>query len=107
MRLAYAQRSGFVEPITAALEKQQWRLDEHRAVVVRLSEEGYDGAVIVEVDRDDDDSFGSDWEGSDETRFPARIRAAATALRDLRLYGKFDIVHEQGVLVITRLLPNS
>jgi hypothetical protein len=61
---------------------------------------GYDGSVRVRIDPSQPDQFRSDWDGSDPSRFPARIRAAATALRDCTGGGIFRITHEDGQLTI-------
>jgi hypothetical protein len=102
MRLKYSQRSTFATPIAAAVEAQRARLEAGKPVIVRLTPEGYDGEVTIVVNVNDFDSFDSNWEGTDESRFPARIRAAVTVLRDLNHSGRFLIIHEQGVLVISR-----
>ncbi len=44
--------------------------------------------------------FEADWHYKDQTRFPQRIRAAATALRDTKHYGRFRVSHRDGVLTI-------
>lgn len=67
---------------------------------VTLGSGGYHGRVEVVIDSDDAETFGTNWEGTDPTRFPARIRAAATALFNSACFGKFEISHEDGLLEI-------
>jgi len=62
---------------------------------------GYGGCIRVKIDRSHLREFEANWENEDWTRFPARIRAAATALRDTGHFGTFDISHEDGALLIS------
>jgi hypothetical protein len=62
---------------------------------------GYHGRVLLRIT--DGSEFDTDWEstdGIDWSRFPARIRAAATALRDSGQRGSFLITHADGDLTI-------
>ena len=61
---------------------------------------GYDGACVVHIETRTENDFESTMELSDPTRFPARIRAACTALRDTGLLGGFHITHQDGQLTI-------
>ncbi len=72
-------------------------------VIVELGAGGYPGTVRVELTEEANDSFATDWERADPTRFPARIRAAATALRDKRCFGVFSVSHDEGRLTIDRI----
>lgn len=62
---------------------------------------GYNGCIRVTIEESQAVEFEANWEGNDRTRFPARIRAAATALRDTSHFGTFDISHKDGSLQIT------
>jgi 5-methylcytosine-specific restriction endonuclease McrA len=62
---------------------------------------GYPGDELVEIQSREEETFRSDWKGSDPTRFPARIKAAATALRDEGYRGTFRVQQEEGTLVIS------
>ena len=68
---------------------------------------GYNGCIRVKIEKSKPLEFQADWESKDWTRFPARIRAAATALRDKSQFGTFDISHEDGALRITEAPANS
>ena len=61
---------------------------------------GYSGSIRVKIEKSQTLEFPADWESKDWTRFPARIRAAATALRDTSHFGTFDISHQDGTLRI-------
>jgi hypothetical protein len=98
-----SSRSKFFDPISRALDESGGCPALGSPVRVSLSQEGYEGEIIVIITPDHEDTFASDWEGSDVSRFPARIRAAATVLRMRQCFGKFIIQHEHGNLVIARL----
>lgn len=61
---------------------------------------GYSGDIGVFIGPATEKSFEAEVSLNDWTRFPARIRAAATALRDERYKGCFRIAHSDGVLTI-------
>lgn len=65
---------------------------------------GYAGRVLVTIRPNDTTSFETNWEGNDPTRFPARIKAAATALLNCGFLGCYEILHRDGNLEI---LPPS
>jgi hypothetical protein len=100
-RISYAARSSFFGAIDDALEDAGDRLTSGRAVEVILSPQGYDGEYLVRIDARDQQAFGTDWIGTDETRFPARIRAAATVLGNRGDRGVFRVSHVSGRLAIT------
>jgi hypothetical protein len=104
MDIPYVDRSGFLEPCERAIRQRRDAIDAGQPVRVELDAErpGYPGRVIVEVRAGDGSGFGSDFESADPTRFPARIRAAATALYNCGCTGKFLITHDEGVLEIAR-----
>src|SRR5262249_48334101 len=62
--------------------------------------------VAVEVVIKPGEEFQSDREYPDWTRFPARIRAAATALRDSGNFGIYSISHSESVLTINQRLDD-
>jgi 5-methylcytosine-specific restriction protein A len=61
---------------------------------------GYQGRVTVDISAGENE-FRCDWSNSDQSRFPARIRAAATALRDAGFFGRFCITHKNGQIMIS------
>jgi hypothetical protein len=102
MDIPYVDNSGFLEPCERAIREFQENLMAGRAILVQLDAErpGYPGRVVVEIRDGDGASFGTDWEASDRTRFPARIRAAATGLHNCGCSGRFVITHRNGVFEI-------
>lgn len=100
MKIAYASRSKFLSAFESAIQEHCTGLRAGGVVRVDLAESGYDGRVIVTIDPTDCMFFGTDWERTDPSRFPARIKAAATALRNCRCQGRFEISHSDGSLTI-------
>jgi putative restriction endonuclease len=66
---------------------------------------GYSGKVKVAIQPAADEGFSvvSGWSGKDPTRFPARIRAAATAIKDFGHEGEYFIHHDDGVIKIQKV----
>ncbi|MBW3570671.1 MAG: hypothetical protein KY467_06155 [Gemmatimonadetes bacterium] len=63
---------------------------------------GYTRDVWIEIPGDDPRTFRSSWGGA-ERRFSARLRAAATVLRDRGIRGRFRAAHEDGILRLERM----
>lgn len=64
---------------------------------------GYRGRVSITIRAATEAEFEAELDLEDWTRFPARIRAAATALRDAGRFGTFFVEHEDGILKIARV----
>ena len=62
------------------------------------SEDGYEGDCIANVLAGNE--FETDGKWSDITRFPARIKAAATCLKERKLFGKYRLSYKNGILSI-------
>ena len=69
-------------------------------VQIVLEPGGYNGDTIVAIRSRNSLTYETDWLGKDYTRFPQRIRAAATALYYCQFQGLFRIIHKDGMLVI-------
>jgi hypothetical protein len=104
MDIAYVGDSDFLEPCERTSRQEKAALSAGQTIRIDLNAEkpGYHGRVVVEIIAGDGSGFGSDFEASDSTRFPARIRAAATALYNCGFSGRFLIAHREGVLEITQ-----
>ncbi len=87
----------------ATIRKRQDELLAGATVSIDLQGGGYDGRVIVNIAPNNPVTFNTDWENADPTRFPARIKAAATALLNVGCKGKFEISHSSGSLTIRTL----
>lgn len=102
MEITFVERSRFLAPCEEAIHREQATLNAGGTVRVPFEDGGYDGRITVTIRAGDGTSFGTDWTSTDETRFPARIRAAATALLNCGCNGQFLIVHANGVLEISQ-----
>lgn len=59
----------------------------------KKEEHGFEDSCIVIIDEKDSKHFLSDYNSENITFFCSRIKAAASALKSLELYGKFKITH--------------
>jgi hypothetical protein len=100
MDIPYSTRSKFLNACEAAIRESGAELRTGGIVHVHVEEGGYDGRVIGDIRTTSRSVFGTDWERTDPTRFPARIKAAATALLNCGYEGQFEISHSQGDLTI-------
>lgn len=100
MDIAYSTQSQFLEACEAAIREHRAELDAGETVSVDLSEGGYAGRIVVTIRPNDRASFETDWTSSDPTRFPVRIKAAATALLNCGYVGAFEVSHADGSLAI-------
>ena len=94
--IRYPSRSRFLDVCEAAIREHRAELQVGGMVHVNLEEGGYEGRVVVTIHANDRTLFGTDWEGAEPTRFPARIRAAAAALRNCGCEGRFEVSHSDG-----------
>jgi hypothetical protein len=100
LEIAYSKRSKFLEACEAAIRSHRAQLDAGRTVYVNLGGSGFEERIVVTIRPEDRVSFGSDWKSSDPTWFPARIKAAETALLNCNCGGAFEVSHEGGSLAI-------
>lgn len=100
MEIAYTTRSQFLTACESAIREHSSELHGGGVVQVDLHKGGYDGRVIVTIRSTDRMAFSTDWKGVDPSRFPARIKAAATALLNCQCDGRFDVSHSDGSLMI-------
>jgi hypothetical protein len=96
--LVRPEKSKFYPSVIAALRSAGGEWPVH---VTLGTEGGYPGDIVVGIEKSATE-YEASWEGADWTRFPARIRAACTALRDHGCSGCFRITHQEGVLRISR-----
>jgi hypothetical protein len=99
--IAFVTRSRFLSDCEVALQNGRATLDSGGVVRVAFEDGGYPGGVVVTIRSDNTTTFGTDWEGTDDTRFPARIKAAATALYNCGFVGRFLVVHADGALEVS------
>jgi hypothetical protein len=93
--------SKFLLPCESAIREHRAELVAGGTVRVIFDEAGgFDDNVTVTIRAGDRVSFGSDWDSGDATWFPARIKAAATALRNCDFDDIFLVEHADGELTI-------
>ncbi len=102
MNILYALRSKFTALCQEGIASQQEALNVGKVIHIALEAGGYQGKIKVAIDAGNSTHFETDWSAGDPTRFPARIKAAATALRDRGSTGRFEISHANGVLSISK-----
>ena len=68
----------------------------------RLAGAGYSGKMDIVVQNGEHFLAWTSVRFDDPTRFPARIKAAATALREEGVTGEFEVVAEKDTLKIVR-----
>ena len=110
MDIPYARRSKFLKPCNQVLTAHHETLGSGSVLNVALGPGGYSGRLIVTIPPGVATTFQAEWGAKDITRFPSRIKAAATALRDCGIIGSFEISHDDGALSIFRVMherPNE
>ena len=75
-------------------------------IILNNDNEGYSGEYEIDISTDNKFFDVTNYVNADITRFPARIRGAATSLRNLNILGHFKIAHKSGTLNIKRLFRN-
>lgn len=103
MDIPYATRSKFLDVCEATIRSGRANLDAGSSLQIDVGEGGYVGRTLVQIRPIDPVNFGTDWERDDPTRFPARIKAAATALQRCNCAGSFEISHSDGRIEIRRV----
>jgi hypothetical protein len=104
MNIKYnVRRSGFLPPCKAAITKNLLKLNNGRTITLNFASGGYGGEIYVTIKPQNRATFSTNWNNTDPTRFPARIKAAATALRDKGFAGCFKIIHDDGMLEMQRI----
>ena len=98
-RLKYPVRSMFIGPCMEAIIQNKDGFLAGNTITVHLSPEGYNRKVIATIEPNDPYRLWVDWDGPAD-RCGARIRAAAKALFELKLFGEFEIIHETGILTM-------
>ncbi len=103
MNIPYASRSKFTAPCYAGITAQQEALNAGQVIQIALAaeKEGYPGQVQVSIAAGKTE-FATDWSARDPTRFPARLKAVATVLRNCGCWGSFNITHAEGVVSIRK-----
>lgn len=102
MRIPHLKRrSQFYQPVLVSLPTDRSIAfgEIRECVFTTPAPSSLEGEIIVDIV--DGPEFDTDWVGNDITWFAARIKAAATALRDAKQYGRFLISHPDGECRLT------
>jgi len=104
MNIRYPTRSQFIDALRESVKLGRSRLEEGRSIEVTLKPGGYLGKWSVIIHPDDSKEFKVVGTMKDPTRFPQRIRVAAWALLQEKVFGRFIIEHdrESGIVTIKR-----
>lgn len=101
MKIPHLTRNGSFRP---QMRDSVTTLTDCDSVKISLSPTGgYKGAINVTIGNRKEAEFEAAVELSDSSRFPARIRAACTELRDQECTGPSRITHDDGILTISRV----
>jgi hypothetical protein len=93
-------RSKFLPPIIKTIKQQGQDLTAGKQIVIQLvSKEGYNGEYECKINPETS-LVTATFNNKDETRFPARIKAAAIALCIEGFNGTFEISHYSGLVTI-------
>jgi hypothetical protein len=106
MKIKYPRKSKFLSSIETQIRRKQKGILKGNSIMIDVRdaalERGYKGEVTIELGPEEQDEFVTDWEHSDPTRFPQRVRVAAWVLHRNEIYGSFRISHNSGILMIKR-----
>jgi hypothetical protein len=104
MNIKYPSSSEFFEILRKGVNLGKSRLEQSHAVEVKLKPGGYQGNWSVIISPDNPKEFKVVGTMKDPTRFAQRIRVAAWALFEEKLFGRFVIVHDRksGIVTIRR-----
>ena len=103
MEISYCTRSRFLAICEDAIRTNVANLKRGMMLTIDLESGGYNRRVLATIDTSNDNEFETSWEQKDPTRFPARIKAAATALHHCNCPGEYEISHNDGVLTIRKI----
>lgn len=97
------RRSRFLLPLQAAIRSNHSILEKGGSVYASLPGRGFPGLIQITINQPNKSSFFTNWANSDPTWFPARIKAAATALKSFGYVGCFEISHIEGRVKIRQI----
>ena len=106
MLIPHLVRQGSFRPkLSKWIGQVKLQIEEGSTVKMDLQKGGgYPGENIkITIVKDDIKNFDTDWEHQDPTRFPARIRALATALQDNWMWGTYLASHNDGVIKLRKV----
>lgn len=93
-KINYNKKSKFLNIIIENLNKNIFKID----LASISSDKGYEGNFIIEIV--ESHFIVENFKNNDKTRFPARIKATASAINKLKRYGKYNIAHKDRIIII-------
>jgi hypothetical protein len=106
MLIPYLVKRGSFRPkFYAWITKHKMEISEGAILRINLGKTGGYPAegLRITLSQADQSFFRTDWDYHDWTRFPARIRALATSLRDQNLWGTYLTFHNNGKVALEKI----
>ena len=94
--LKKTRESSIYQALSSQFQNSPGRL----TLVLSREASGYSGKELVHIFEDPSFFYAPDFKGKDTSRFPSRIKAMATLLRNHRWFGYFEIQHDKGVITV-------
>jgi hypothetical protein len=103
-KLKYPNRSEFIEALREEVKAGKPRLERRHPIEIQMKLGGWQGKVAVIINPDDADEFGVAGAIKDPDQISRRIRVAAWALFQEKLFGRFivEYARKSGILTIQR-----
>jgi len=104
MKFKYPMRSEFIDKLREGIKLGSGNLQQGRPIEIKLKPGGYKGKCSLIVRPDEQEEFEVVETIKDPTRFSQRIRVAAWALLEEKVFGRFVVEHdrESGIVTIKR-----
>jgi hypothetical protein len=103
-KLKYPKRSEFIEAMREGVNAGKQRLEKGYPIEIQMKLGGWQGKVAVIINPDDPDEFGVAGAIKDPDQISRRIRVAAWALFQEKVFGRFIVGYDpkSGILTIKR-----
>ncbi len=102
--IPYSNRSSFLNIIKSTLIEEKEILKNGGSTQCFLNKSGgYNITLQVEIIQNQDEVFLTDWKRSDISRFSSRIKAVATSLYQLGMFGHYEVTHKDGLITLQHL----
>jgi len=104
MKFKYPMRSEFIDTLREGIKRGSGKLQQGRPIEIKLKPGGYSGKRTLIVHPDDQAEFEVVGTIKHPTWFPRRIRVAAWALLQEKIFGRFVVEHDRdsGIVTIQR-----
>jgi hypothetical protein len=101
MKFKYRMRSEFIDKLREGIKLGSGNPQQGRPIEIKLKPGGYKGKCSLIVRSNDQGEFEVVETIKHPTRFPQRIRVAAWALREERVFGRFVVEHDPDAGIVT------